>query len=91
MDIDIDIATQVKADQEREEEARCEYARREQAFQMVQGTALPLPSEPPKSQLERFLENVVSQASSNEYILGTELTSQDMYGQETTTPGSELT
>uniref|UniRef100_A0A915IY54 Uncharacterized protein n=1 Tax=Romanomermis culicivorax TaxID=13658 RepID=A0A915IY54_ROMCU len=43
MDINIDITTQVKADQEMEEEARC-----------------------------------------------TELTSQDLYGQETTTPRGEL-
>uniref|UniRef100_A0A915JNL8 Uncharacterized protein n=1 Tax=Romanomermis culicivorax TaxID=13658 RepID=A0A915JNL8_ROMCU len=58
MDIDIDIPTQVKADQETEEEARPEYTRREQAFQMAQGT---------------------------------ELTSQDVYGQETTTLGGEVT
>uniref|UniRef100_A0A915IC57 Uncharacterized protein n=1 Tax=Romanomermis culicivorax TaxID=13658 RepID=A0A915IC57_ROMCU len=90
MDVDIDISTQVKADQEMEEEARCDYVRREQAFQMAQGTGPPLPSEPPKSQLNQFLENVVSQAWSNEYILGTELTSQDVYGQETTTPGGEM-
>uniref|UniRef100_A0A915HT10 Uncharacterized protein n=1 Tax=Romanomermis culicivorax TaxID=13658 RepID=A0A915HT10_ROMCU len=30
-------------------------------------------------------------ASSNEYILGTELTSQDVYDQETTTTGGEAT
>uniref|UniRef100_A0A915K5Q4 Uncharacterized protein n=1 Tax=Romanomermis culicivorax TaxID=13658 RepID=A0A915K5Q4_ROMCU len=58
MDVDIDIPTQIKAHQETEEEARREYTRKEQAFQMAQGT---------------------------------ELTSQDMYGQETTTPGGELT
>uniref|UniRef100_A0A915JLZ0 Uncharacterized protein n=1 Tax=Romanomermis culicivorax TaxID=13658 RepID=A0A915JLZ0_ROMCU len=90
MDVDINIATQVKADREMEEEARREYARREQAFQIAQGMVPILPSEPPKSQLDRFLGNVLSQALSNEYILGTELTSQDMYGQETTTPGGEL-
>uniref|UniRef100_A0A915JXM3 Uncharacterized protein n=1 Tax=Romanomermis culicivorax TaxID=13658 RepID=A0A915JXM3_ROMCU len=35
--------------------------------------------------------DIATQASSNEYTLGTELTSQDVYGQETTAPGSELT
>uniref|UniRef100_A0A915L559 Uncharacterized protein n=1 Tax=Romanomermis culicivorax TaxID=13658 RepID=A0A915L559_ROMCU len=48
-----------------------------------------LPTIPPKLQSDRFLENVVSQALSKEYILGTELTSQDVYGQEATTPGRE--
>uniref|UniRef100_A0A915KNR8 Uncharacterized protein n=1 Tax=Romanomermis culicivorax TaxID=13658 RepID=A0A915KNR8_ROMCU len=88
-DVDIDIATQLKADQETEDEAHREYARRQHKLQLAQGTAPTLPSVPPKTQLDRFLENVVSQASSNEYILGTELTSQDVYGQETTTTGGE--
>uniref|UniRef100_A0A915HM61 Uncharacterized protein n=1 Tax=Romanomermis culicivorax TaxID=13658 RepID=A0A915HM61_ROMCU len=89
LDVDIDIAAQVRADKETEEEARREYARRQHKLQMAQGTAPLLPSEPLKSQLDQFLENVVSQASLNKYILGTELTSQDVYGQETTTPGGE--
>uniref|UniRef100_A0A915HIQ1 Uncharacterized protein n=1 Tax=Romanomermis culicivorax TaxID=13658 RepID=A0A915HIQ1_ROMCU len=89
LEVDIDIATQLEADQETEEEARHEYARRQHDWQLTQGMAPMLPTVPPKSQLDRFLENVVSQASSNEYILGTELTSQDVYGQETTTTGSQ--
>uniref|UniRef100_A0A915KDG5 Uncharacterized protein n=1 Tax=Romanomermis culicivorax TaxID=13658 RepID=A0A915KDG5_ROMCU len=90
LDVDIDIATQLRADQETQEEARREYATRQHQLQLRQGTAPMLPAIPPKSQLDRFLENMVSQASSNEYILGAELTSQDVYGQETTTTGGEL-
>uniref|UniRef100_A0A915I5F7 Uncharacterized protein n=1 Tax=Romanomermis culicivorax TaxID=13658 RepID=A0A915I5F7_ROMCU len=83
-DVEIDIAIQLKADQETEDEAHREYARRQHKLQVAQGTAPALPSVPPKSQLDKFLETVVSQASSNEYILGTELTSQDVSGSETT-------
>uniref|UniRef100_A0A915JUR2 Uncharacterized protein n=1 Tax=Romanomermis culicivorax TaxID=13658 RepID=A0A915JUR2_ROMCU len=90
-DVDIEIAIQLKADQETKDEALREYARRQHKLQVAQGTAPALPSVPPKLQLDKFLETVVSQASSNEYILGTELTSQDKYGQETTTTGSETT
>uniref|UniRef100_A0A915JJ04 Uncharacterized protein n=1 Tax=Romanomermis culicivorax TaxID=13658 RepID=A0A915JJ04_ROMCU len=89
LDVDIDTATQLKADKETEEEAWREYARRQHELQLAQGTAPMLPSIPPKLQLDPFLENVVSQALSNKYILGTELTSQDAYSQETTTTGSE--
>uniref|UniRef100_A0A915I077 Uncharacterized protein n=1 Tax=Romanomermis culicivorax TaxID=13658 RepID=A0A915I077_ROMCU len=89
LDVDIDIATQLRADQETEEEARHEYAMRQHESQLRQGTTPTLPTVPPKSQLDRFLANVVSQASSNEYILGTELASQDVYGQGTTTTGGE--
>uniref|UniRef100_A0A915K1K0 Uncharacterized protein n=1 Tax=Romanomermis culicivorax TaxID=13658 RepID=A0A915K1K0_ROMCU len=87
--VDIDIATQLKADQKTEEDAQRKCARRQQELQLEQCTSPMLPSIPPKSQLDQFFENVVSLASSNEYILGTELTSQDVYGQETTTTGSE--
>uniref|UniRef100_A0A915KRF8 Uncharacterized protein n=1 Tax=Romanomermis culicivorax TaxID=13658 RepID=A0A915KRF8_ROMCU len=62
LDVNIDITTQLKADQETEQEARPEYARREHEFQAAQGTVPPLPSPPPKSQSDHFLENVVSQA-----------------------------
>uniref|UniRef100_A0A915JYH2 Uncharacterized protein n=1 Tax=Romanomermis culicivorax TaxID=13658 RepID=A0A915JYH2_ROMCU len=88
-DIDIEIAVQLKADQETEDAAHHEYARRQHELQVAQGIAPVLPTVPPKSQLDKFLETVVSQASSNEYILGTELTSQDVYGQETITTGGE--
>uniref|UniRef100_A0A915JYE7 Uncharacterized protein n=1 Tax=Romanomermis culicivorax TaxID=13658 RepID=A0A915JYE7_ROMCU len=89
LDVDTTIAAQLRADKETEEETRHDYARRQHELQMAQGMAPQLPLEPLKSQLDRFLENVVSQASWNEYILGTELTSQDVYGQGTTTPGGE--
>uniref|UniRef100_A0A915JJ78 Uncharacterized protein n=1 Tax=Romanomermis culicivorax TaxID=13658 RepID=A0A915JJ78_ROMCU len=39
--------------------------------------------------MEKFLETVTWQASSNEYILGTELTSRDVYGPATTTAGGD--
>uniref|UniRef100_A0A915HE95 Kappa-casein n=1 Tax=Romanomermis culicivorax TaxID=13658 RepID=A0A915HE95_ROMCU len=39
--------------------------------------------------LDKFLETNASQPSSNEYILGTKLTSQDVYGPVSITTGSE--
>uniref|UniRef100_A0A915KD14 Uncharacterized protein n=1 Tax=Romanomermis culicivorax TaxID=13658 RepID=A0A915KD14_ROMCU len=79
------------ADQETEDEVHHEYIRRQQELQAAQGTAPALPTVLPKSQLDKLLETVASQASSNKYILGTELTRQDVYGPETTTTDSETT
>uniref|UniRef100_A0A915I3B4 Uncharacterized protein n=1 Tax=Romanomermis culicivorax TaxID=13658 RepID=A0A915I3B4_ROMCU len=90
-DVDLEIAIQLRTEQETEEEAGLEYTHRQQELVAPQGTAPSLPMEPPKSQLDKFLETVASQASSNKYILGTELTSRDLYGPVTTTTGSETT
>uniref|UniRef100_A0A915KNL9 Uncharacterized protein n=1 Tax=Romanomermis culicivorax TaxID=13658 RepID=A0A915KNL9_ROMCU len=72
-----------------EDAAGRKWAQRKHELETAQGTAPSLPIVPPKSQLDKFLETVVSHASSNEYILGTELTSQDVYGPVTTTTGGE--
>uniref|UniRef100_A0A915KXG8 Uncharacterized protein n=1 Tax=Romanomermis culicivorax TaxID=13658 RepID=A0A915KXG8_ROMCU len=60
-------------------------------LEVAQSTAPSLPTVPPKSQLDKFLETVTSQAPSKEYILGTELTSQDVCGPVTNTTGDETT
>uniref|UniRef100_A0A915JTT7 Uncharacterized protein n=1 Tax=Romanomermis culicivorax TaxID=13658 RepID=A0A915JTT7_ROMCU len=72
---------------EAEEAARREYVRRQQEIKAAEGTAPTLPTESSKLQMDKFLQTVTSQASSDDYILGTELTSQDVYGPVATTPG----
>uniref|UniRef100_A0A915KSS6 Uncharacterized protein n=1 Tax=Romanomermis culicivorax TaxID=13658 RepID=A0A915KSS6_ROMCU len=52
LDVDIDIAAQLRANKETEEEACCEYARRQHQLHLAQGTAPTLPTVPPKSQLD---------------------------------------
>uniref|UniRef100_A0A915L2S3 Uncharacterized protein n=1 Tax=Romanomermis culicivorax TaxID=13658 RepID=A0A915L2S3_ROMCU len=80
---------QLMADKHAEETAECEYEKRIQEAEAAEGLAPSLPTGPPKSQLDKFLETMSSQTPSDKYILGTELTSHDVYGVQTTTPGGE--
>uniref|UniRef100_A0A915JBW7 Uncharacterized protein n=1 Tax=Romanomermis culicivorax TaxID=13658 RepID=A0A915JBW7_ROMCU len=77
------------ADKEAEEAARCEYTHRQREIEAGLGNNPSLPTKQPESQLDKFLEMVTSQPSSEEFILGTELTSQNVYGLVTTTTGNE--
>uniref|UniRef100_A0A915HGX3 Uncharacterized protein n=1 Tax=Romanomermis culicivorax TaxID=13658 RepID=A0A915HGX3_ROMCU len=80
------LALQVVADKEAEESARSEYQRQQDA-KAAKREAVTLPSVPAKSQLNKFLDTVTSQASSDEYILGMDITSQDVYCPMATTTG----
>uniref|UniRef100_A0A915KS33 Uncharacterized protein n=1 Tax=Romanomermis culicivorax TaxID=13658 RepID=A0A915KS33_ROMCU len=66
------------ADKEAEEAARCEYTHRQQEIEAGLGNNPSLPTEQPESQLDKFLEMITSQPSSEEFILDTELTSQNV-------------
>uniref|UniRef100_A0A915KXM7 Uncharacterized protein n=1 Tax=Romanomermis culicivorax TaxID=13658 RepID=A0A915KXM7_ROMCU len=90
-DSNLVVAIQIMADEEAEEAACCGYTRRQQEIEAALGNAPSLPTEQPKSQLDKFLETVTSQPSSREYILGTELTSQNVYGAVPNTTSGETT